>query len=442
MKKTIVALATPPINCAIHIIRVSGEKTYPIIKQITKTNIAKTGYAIQRCKIYDQTTIIDDVLLMKFVAPRSFTGEDLIEINCHGGIYLANKIIQLLIRHGATLAERGEFSQRAFLNHKISLNQASAINNLIQANNDQALKIANYDLFGNGIESLKKMETMIFDLLGACESNIDYPEYQDTKITHQQIIHKLTALLKQIQSDLKISNQCLKYTEGINVAIIGRPNVGKSSLLNCLCKKDVAIVSNIPGTTRDKITAAVNIDGLNINFIDTAGINFKTHDQIEKIGVERAQAALADADLILLLIDQSKKTTKLDQQLIEMVKNKTHIIVLNKTDLPAKTNVRGVNISVKKKQIAPLLKAIKGQFKNIDLSKYNGVIFQSKTLIEMFNNIQQQISGIIAQLKAGTSFDLIVNDLHEIHELFLTLTGKTDDYDFISAMFKKFCLGK
>jgi tRNA modification GTPase len=297
--KTIVALSTPPMNGAIHIIRMSGSHVFDIIQKITNTKILKKGYVIQRTNIIDDAHVIDNVLINTFVAPKSFTGEDLIEINCHGGYYLANQIIQLLIKHGCTLAMPGEFTQRAYMNNKLTIHEAESINNLINATNEKAIDLANHGLDSRVIKALKRFREDLFKLVGQVEVNIDYPEYDDVpNVSNQQFKKKINELITFAQRIVKNSSKIIPIFEGVNVAIVGKPNTGKSSLFNALLNEQRAIVSHIPGTTRDMIDARINIRGVTINLLDTAGLH-ATKNIIEKIGVRKTQDFLAKAKFVL-----------------------------------------------------------------------------------------------------------------------------------------------
>jgi tRNA modification GTPase len=269
--KTIVALATPPLNSAIHIIRVSGEETFSIINKICQPKLKKSGYEIQKVGIFHDKKQIDHVLVNKFIAPKSFTGEDIVEINCHGGLFLAEKIIKLLLKYGCQLAQPGEFTMRAVLNNKINLIQAEAINNLVKAQNDYAIQIANIGLNKKVDNDLKKYKEIIFSLVSKYEITIDYPDMDET-INNKHVIQTLQKLINEFCSIIKTSKQINAYSHGINIAIVGEVNVGKSSLLNAFAKQERAIVTTTPGTTRDVIQVSVNIDGLTFNFYDTAGI--------------------------------------------------------------------------------------------------------------------------------------------------------------------------
>jgi tRNA modification GTPase len=297
---TITALATVPMNGAIHIIRVSGIDTYKILSTITKKKIKKAGYSIERAMIYDQQTVIDDVLLMKFVSPKSFTGEDLIEINCHGGLFIANKIISLLIKNGVSLAKNGEFTKLAFMNKKLNLNQANAINNLIKSTSEKGIEFAHNGLNTETNKKLEELCDILFRLIGQIEVNIDYPEYDDIqKYIKEDVIGRLEAINEMIKLIVSNSKDMIKHVEGYNIAIIGKPNAGKSSLLNALLNEDKAIVSNISGTTRDIVEGKINIKGLNFNILDTAGIKEHTSSKLEKIGIKKTIDSLDKADIII-----------------------------------------------------------------------------------------------------------------------------------------------
>jgi tRNA modification GTPase len=443
MNNTIVALATPPMNGAIHIIRISGSSTYSIINKITSSKITKIGYSIQRTFIVENKQKIDDVLIMKFVSPKSFTGEDLVEINCHGGYFLANKIINLLVENGCTLAKKGEFSKRSFMNKKISLIQAHSINTLINAKNDKALSIGNIGLHTNTTKKINEFIEKMFDILGIVEVNIDYPEYNDVKqLDQKKLIASLTSMVKEMEKIIKDSSIAMKYVNGFNIAIIGKPNVGKSSLLNAFIKEDKAIVSNIKGTTRDAIESSINIKGLTFNFIDTAGIHNKTNNKIEKYGINKSKDVLNKADLILFVIDGSRKIDNDDKQILNLIKDKDYIIVNNKSDLKqVNNNLNSISISAKKNDINKLINTI---VKKVATIKYDSesIILQTYDTIATLKSIKNTISNCIIDLKQDKPIDLTMEYLHEAYLQLLDIVGKNEDYSFIDEMFEKFCLGK
>jgi tRNA modification GTPase len=304
--KTIVALATGQINCAIHIVRLSGDNCYDIVNRCLKTPIKHTGYKLIKNAVIDNKKIIDNVLVLTFVKPYSFTGEDCVEIHCHGGLFLANTIIKILIKHGATLATRGEFSKRAYLNNKISLNNAESINNLIAAKSKLALDVAAHGMDNVIVKRLTTFAENLFTLIGQVEVNIDYPEYDDQpQIKAVNFTKQLKLLINKLSIIINNSKIVQKVMKGFNVAIVGAPNVGKSSLLNAILKQERAIVSPIPGTTRDAISESLIIDGVAINLIDTAGFRTTT-DNLEAKGVGKTKENIANADLIIHLQDATK----------------------------------------------------------------------------------------------------------------------------------------
>lgn len=438
--KPIVALSTPPSNSAVHIIRLSGDGVYDIINKICETKIIKKGYQIQRVNIVDNKRIIDNVLINKFIKPKSFTGEDVIEINCHGGYYLSQKIIKLLLSHGCKLAKPGEFTMRAVLNNKINLIQAQAINNLINTKNDYGIASANQGLSNSTNQKILLYKKILFDLIAKLEITIDYPD-MDSSINKKLVLEKINELIKEFEQIIKISSQTAIFVQGINIAIIGDVNVGKSSLLNAFLNQERAIVTKIPGTTRDVIQASVNIDKLTFNFFDTAGIR-QTKNKIENIGINKSMNAIKNADLILHVIDGSKPITKQFETINKLIKNKKVINVINKSDLKQATKINGIKVSAKNKNIDLLLKEIKKQFKSIDLSDKNILILQSQSSIELFKDCLNKLTNVKRAIHSKSPFDIIVQDLHMILNDILEITGEKKDFNFINKMFKEFCVGK
>lgn len=437
--KPIVALATPPINSAIHIIRLSGDNIFNIVNKICKPKLVKKGYQIQLTNIMNNNKLIDKAIVNKYVSPKSFTGEDLIEINCHGGYYLAQKIIKLLINSGCQLARPGEFTMRGVLNNKLNLLQAEAINKLINASNDYAIDTANKGLSNVSNIELNKYKKILFDLIAELEINIDYPDINEINKTN--INEKIISLINSFKKTLKISKQISIFNDGINIAIIGDANVGKSSLLNAFVNQDRAIVSDIPGTTRDIIQTSVNIDGISFNFFDTAGLR-KTKNKIEKLGIDKSKSIIEDADLILHVIDGSKKNSRQYNSIVELIKDKKHINVINKSDLKCINKLNGVHVSALKKDIGNLINEIKKQFKKIDLSNKNCLLLLTKSSINVFESCLNVLQGIHQNIKNNVPIDLILQDLHYVLNNILELLGEKKDFDFINEMFKGFCIGK
>lgn len=435
--KTICAIATGMINCAIHIIRVSGEEAFNIVQKISKKEIKKEGFIIQRNFIVDNNKIVDDVLLNTFIAPKSYTGEDLIEINCHGGVFVAKKIINLLIKNGCKMAKNGEFSQRSLLNKKINYQQIEAINNLIYATNDKTIDVAINSIIGKDTIQIEIIRDKIFQIIGTLEVNIDYPEYDDVKQLEKDDIKKvLLNTKKELAQILNNSYKIKPIIKGVNIAIIGSPNVGKSSLLNLLSNQEKAIVSNIKGTTRDIVESEILLDGIKINLIDTAGIR-KTKNKIEMLGIEKSYQAINKADFIIYL----KDATIQDKFVIpnEIDKNKI-IEVYNKSDIKKIKNK--INISVKNNDIDQLIKIIKNKIQNIDFDTYNTIILQSDRQFEIIDKIIYLIDNAINELEKDIPLDLFIQNLEIILNEFNSFLGKSLQYDKLDEMFKKFCLGK
>ncbi len=440
-QSTIVAVATPLMKCAIHLIRISGSDTYSIINKITDRKITRDGYCIQRANIIDNKRLIDDVLVMKYATPNSYTGEDMVEITCHGSVFIANKIIELLIINGAKQADHGEFTKRAFLNNKLNLLQAEGINNLINSNSNISLDIAHKSIDKKSSKLFNNIINLLFEIIGQVEVNIDYPEYDITeKITKNSIKTKLKKIIKSLNNVVNDSLRVIPYVNGINVAIIGKPNVGKSSLLNAILKEDKVIVSSIPGTTRDIVQYSAIINDITYNFIDTAGIH-KPTNSIEQIGIKLSKKAIQNAQVILFVIDGSKKTTKEDDMIYELIKNKNHIVVINKTDIKTiKSKYRGLLVSAKNKKINNLINAI-----NKKLSKFDAdvdIILPSKNDINLMQSAIKTLQSVLISINRNQPLDLIIENLKSSHDKLLSILGKNKDFDLINELFKRFCVGK
>ena len=338
---TIAAISTPPGEGAISIVRLSGDQAVQLADKVYQSGNKRLSevpsHTIHYGHIVDPKSnqLVDEVMVSVMRAPKTFTREDVVEINCHGGIVVVNQILQLLLREGARLAEPGEFTKRAFLNGRVDLSQAEAVMDLIRAKTDKAMGLALNQLDGNLSALIRSLRQEILETLAQVEVNIDYPEYDDVEeLTTKLLLEKAQMIQQRIQALLATSKQGKVLREGLSTAIIGRPNVGKSSLLNHLLREEKAIVTDIAGTTRDVIEEYVNVRGVPLKLIDTAGIR-ETEDVVERIGGERSRKALAEADLILLVLNQSEPLTAEDEQLLEATSGLKRIILLNKTDLPA-----------------------------------------------------------------------------------------------------------
>ncbi len=438
---TIVAIATPLMKCAIHVIRISGLYCYEIVNKVTSKKIKKNGYTIQHVNIYDHDKVVDDVLVLKYVAPKSYTGEDMVEITCHGSPFIASKIVELLVINGAKVAGPGEFTKRAFLNNKLNLLQAEGINNLINSNSNASLKIAHKSIDKKTSEKISGIVSSLFLIIGQVEVNIDYPEYDDVpQISNNEIKARLTKIIKSLNNIVDDSNKVIPYVNGINVAIVGKPNVGKSSLLNAILNENKAIVSSIPGTTRDIIQYSVIIGDIAYNFIDTAGIHTPT-DQIEKAGIKLSKNTIKNAQLILFVVDGSKKSSKEDQQIYKLIKNKNHIVVINKSDMKQlKTDFVGIKVSAKTKDISNLINKINKSAMNYDTDL--DVVLPSKNDINLTKSVISILDDVLVKLNNNEPLDLLIEDLKLAHNKLLAILGQNDDFDLVNELFKNFCVGK
>ncbi|MGL4951470.1 MAG: tRNA uridine-5-carboxymethylaminomethyl(34) synthesis GTPase MnmE, partial [Mycoplasma sp.] len=349
--KTIAAIATPLMTSAIHIIRVSGPDTFNIMSKVISKPLKIQGNTIQFNEIIKDGIVIDEVLLNIFVSPKSFTGENCIEINCHGSVLVTKKILDLLIINGCEMAGPGEFSMQAMLNKKMDYAQIEAMNNFINSNNEFSNRLAFDAMRGKWSEKIKDIRSKIFDITGSIEVNIDYPEYDDVpEYSHEEIIQIISSLKIELIDILSNSNKILPLFNGVKIAIIGEPNVGKSSLLNLLSKEEKAIVSEQAGTTRDMIESNISFDGIAVKLIDTAGIRI-TDDLIEKKGVEKALNLINQADLIIWLKDPYE--VEENKSILELVNSKEFIVAYNKSDL--KKIDDAVSISIKENDIQELI---------------------------------------------------------------------------------------
>lgn len=438
---TIVALATAPMNAAIHIIRVSGPKAFEIVNKISKKEIKKETFKIWHTHLVDENQILDDVLINTFVGPKTFTGEDLIEINCHGGVVVANLIIRTLIKYGCVQAERGEFSRRALLNKKMDLSKIEAINNLVNAQNELAVKGTINALVGNVSKAIEEFKLELFYIIGQIEVNIDYPEYDDVEqIDAAILLERLMKLNLKMQDLLQRSKRFIPINKGVKVLIIGKPNAGKSTLMNALANEEKAIVSEIPGTTRDVIETVINVDNLTLNIIDTAGIH-ETNDLIENLGIKKAKDLINQVDLVLYLIAPNDDQVNLE--LMELVKNTKHLLVYTKKDLIKEPIKDKLYINAKNSEINDLIESIKNMFYVHEFEKASLDLLQSQRQIGTLENVAFLINQSIEEIKKGTSLDLIVADLEHCNLRLNELLGiDNSSYDFLDDLFKYFCVGK
>ena len=450
MDDTIVAISTSLGVGAISIIRVSGKDSIKIVNKICDINLeSKNSHTINYSHIYDNNIMIDEVLISVMKAPKTFTTEDIVEINCHGGIAVTNKVLEILLINGCRLAEPGEFTKRAFLNGRIDLLESNGIMDMINAKTESARKMAMNSINGSLSKKIKNIREILLEIEANINVNIDYPEYEDIEqITNEQILPKIDIIEDRIKELIDTSKNGKIIKEGIQTAIIGKPNVGKSSLLNALLDENKAIVTNIPGTTRDIVEGTINFDGILINIIDTAGIR-KTSDLVESIGVQKSLEYIEKADLVLYLLNNNEKITDEDIRILEKIKNKNYIIVINKVDLETKIdfnllnsenivkmsviNNQGINELKKKiKEIYNLEKIELGDFTYLSNAKDVAIL---KKGLEKINDIRKGI-------KENYPIDILEIDIKELFNSLGIITGDTYQDELIDKMFSKFCLGK
>ena len=450
MNDTICSIATTLGVGAISIIRVSGNEALKIVSKIFSKNLVDVStHTIHYGYIKNKEEIIDEVLVSVMLKPKTYTMEDVVEINCHGGIETTNKVLELLLLNGCRLAEPGEFTKRAFLNGRIDLMQAEAVSDLINSKTDKARKIAINGLRGNGSNLIKKLREDLINIISNIEVNIDYPEYEDIyEITTKDIKEKVLTLKNSLTKIINEYEDAKIIQDGILTAIVGRPNVGKSSLLNRLLNEEKAIVTNIEGTTRDIVEGEILIDGIKLNIIDTAGIR-KTDDVVESIGVKKSLDIINKATLTLLLLDNSKELTKDDLELLEMTKDRTSIVVINKDDLESKldlTKLKDRNIiyinTLSNDGIENLKNEIKKLFnlEKLDTSDYNYItnVRQIAKIKECLVNIEDIEKG----LQENTPLDMLEIDLKTIWDTLGSIIGESYDEELLDNLFSKFCVGK
>lgn len=447
MEDTIAAISTAMGVGAISIIRVSGNDATLIVNKIFKgVDLTKVNsHTINYGYIQDNDKIIDEVLVSVMKAPRTFTKEDVIEINCHGGVATTNKILELLLINGARLAEPGEFTKRAFLNGRIDLVEADGIMNIISAKTQKARELSINQLSGKVSDLIINLRDKLVQIISNIEVNIDYPEYLDIEVMTKEKIEESLDYIKESLEKIIINSKNSKIIkEGINVAIVGRPNVGKSSILNRLLKEEKAIVTDIAGTTRDIVEGSCVIDGIQLNFIDTAGIR-ETTDVVEKIGVDRSLEAINDANLVILVLNNNEELTKEDLDLLEKTKDKKRIIVVNKNDLDKKLDIDYDVIytnTLTDEGIDSLIAEIKKLFnlEELDMDDFTYVssIEQVKKLEEAKNSLEEIEKG----LKNDLPIDMLEIDIKNIWTILGEIIGETYTEELLDNLFKDFCVGK
>lgn len=460
MEETIAAISTALGTAGIGIIRMSGKDVFSVLKKIFKPIKEESieeikGYTMKYGKIFNPETneIVDEVLVSYFKEPKSYTQENMCEINSHGGTIVVRKILELCLKNGAQMAEPGEFTKRAFLNGRIDLAKAEAVINLINAKSEKETKASINQLEGNLSLEIKKIKKMILSLLADIEASIDYPEYDEAEeVSNNKALTKLDEIQKELEKLNKSFETGKIIKDGIKVAIIGKPNSGKSSLLNAILKEDRAIVTDIEGTTRDTIEEFVTIDGIPFKFVDTAGIR-KADNKVEEIGIEKSKKVAKESDLIIAMFDNSKKLTKEDEEILDFIKDKTAIIILNKIDLKEKILEQEERITKSGKDVIKI-----SLLSNCDLSGF----YKELNMLFELNKINPDNEIIITEMRHkkliedaishtenakktildNIPIDIISINIKEIIEDLSKITGENVTEDVIKEIFSKFCLGK
>ena len=450
MDDTICAISTASQVAGIAIIRVSGKDAKKIVNKIFKgKNLEKVkSHTINYGFIISDGEKVDEVLVTVMSSPKTFTKEDVVEINTHGGFTTTNKVLELLLLNGCRLAEPGEFTKRAFLNGRIDLVEAQSINDLIESKTENQRKLAMNNLTGKMSAKIQHLMDYILEIRANIEVNIDYPEYEDELvITHEILSDRLNIIKKEINNILKESKTGKLIKNGLNIALIGKPNTGKSSLLNKLIEEDKAIVTNIPGTTRDIIESSFLLNGYLVNLIDTAGIR-KTDNLIEKMGIDKSLEQIENADLVLLIFDGSKKLSQEDKDLLKKVKKYNYLIFINKSDLNLKIETEYLkNYDY---VIGNTLNNELEELKNKIISKFSLDLINEKELVFITNTEHQAllkdtlntIDSIFKNIKKNVPIDMLTIDLGKCYENLGKIIGKTYEEDLINEIFKNFCLGK
>ena len=448
MEDTIAAIATSLGVGAISIIRVSGPEAIKIVNNIFKGKdlTKQKTHTITYGHIIENDKIIDEVLISIMKSPKSFTTEDTVEINCHGGISTTNKVLELLLNNGCRLAAPGEFTKRAFLNGRIDLIEAEGVMDLINSKTEKARNLAINQLSGTSSEFIKKLRKEIVEILANIEVNIDYPEYDDIVVLSTQIIKpQITNIIKELKEIIDHSENTKIIKDGIDVLILGRPNVGKSSLLNRLLEEDKAIVTDIEGTTRDIVEGKINLDGIILNIIDTAGIR-QTEDVVEKIGVEKSLSLIDKADLVLFLLNNNEDITPEDKNIINQLKNKNHIIVINKCDLTKKLDLNDndcVYISAKENiGIDDLKNKIKELYNLEKIETEDLSYLSSARSISLLKQAMQSLKNADKGIDDNYPIDMVEIDIKDSWNILGEIIGETYEEELIDQLFSQFCLGK
>lgn len=441
MFETIVALATPPLRSALAIVRLSGDDCFFIVSKFFTKDIKKVEKnTIYHGFIKDEEELIDEVVLLAYKGPKSFTGEDSVEIMCHGSPLIFNRIIKVALKNGARLATNGEYSSRAYAHGKLNLMQAESINDLINAETEESKKLSLMALKGDTAKLIEPLKKSLGDILSLIEVNIDYPEYLDIEeANNEKIVEICKENIKYIKKLIKDGVKGNIIKDGINVAIVGKPNVGKSSILNALLNENKAIVTDVKGTTRDIVEGKINLNGVVINLFDTAGIR-ESSDEVESIGIEKSISKLKDSDIVLCVFDSQEYDDE-DKEITKLVEGKNTIFVYNKKDLVQNNLDDKLYVSALNKDVEPLKKAI---IEKLGLSKenYDNPSIANTREIGILENIKTILEQVLIDVKSEIPIDLINSELKEAYLKTLSITGEDNDFDIAKEIFSRFCVGK
>ncbi|MBB5174778.1 tRNA uridine-5-carboxymethylaminomethyl(34) synthesis GTPase MnmE [Texcoconibacillus texcoconensis] len=454
---TIAAISTPMGEGAIGIVRISGDQALDIADQIyvgrhSLKEVSSHTIHYGHIKDLDNDEVVDEVMVTVLHAPKTFTRETIVEINCHGGIVPLNRVLQLSLRYGARIAEPGEFTKRAFMNGRIDLSQAEGVMDLIRAKTDRAMNVAMSQVKGRLKTKIESLRQALLETVAHVEVNIDYPEYDAEEMTSDILRERASYVEKEIEKLLRMSQQGKILREGLSTVIIGRPNVGKSSLLNSLVNEKKAIVTDVPGTTRDVIEEYVNIRGVPLRLLDTAGIR-ETEDVVEKIGVERSREVVKEAELVLLVLNHHEPLTEEDEQLFSISEHRDRIVIMNKTDQDQKIDMDAVyekagsspvisTSLIEDKGIEQLEEAIANLFFTGELEAEDFTYVSNSRHIALLHQAKDTVAQATTALDEGLPLDMVQIDVTRTWELLGEIIGDSVNESLIDQLFSQFCLGK
>ena len=440
MFETIVALATAPIKSALGIVRLSGDDVLDVVSKCFSKDLRNIkDKTIFYGSIIDENEKIDDVVLLAYKGPKSFTGEDSVEIICHGSPLIYKQIIETCIKNGARMATNGEFSSRAYMHNKIDLVQAEAINDVINSTTKEAKKLNLMSLDGKTSALIRPIKTKIADILSLIEVNIDYPEYEDIEVANKDtIINIVNEIIPQIDELIDDGEKAKIINEGIKVALVGKPNVGKSSLLNAFLGEDRAIVTDVAGTTRDVVEGSANIDGIVLHLFDTAGIR-ESNDKIESIGIEKSKKTIQEADIVVVVLDSTSNLNEEDRQILEYTKDYNPIVVYNKNDESSSNNE--LSISALNNEIEPLIKAIKERI-GLTEKSFSKPALNNARQLGLLAKAKESLLKAKEDAENNLTVDLISTSLFDAYTSILEILGEANQIDLAKEIFSRFCVGK